>query len=89
MKDMIFFMLLKSVRMPILKMKWRMEKCEDRPPPSLPQKKKKNSQSARALWDTARHIRSIRKELMANIMAASGKLKYFYFYNINILSLAD
>lgn len=36
-----------------------------------------------------RHIRNIGKGLMVNIVAASGKAKYFYFDNMNILSLAD
>lgn len=51
--------------MPILKMKSRMKKREER------------------------HIRDMRKGLMANIVTASGKPKHFYFDNMNILSLAD
>ena len=75
--------------MPILKMKNKQKKTQNQKTPKTTQKTHINSQiqSARALWDTARYIRNIRKELMANMMAGSGKLKYFY--SINILSLGD
>lgn len=63
--------------------------CCHHPPPQKKNKKKLQILSAKALWDTVRHIRNITKELMANVGAASGKIKYFHSYNINILSLAD